>query len=124
MRYLFGKHQRVAKPATFTLALKRGSCAADGVLVLFAIRTQSDHPARLGVTIPKKTGNAVVRNRWKRLIRESFRLQQHQLPAGHDFVVRPKKDAKPTWPEIKKSIPKLALKAVKKLGDQSSSVTP
>lgn len=111
MRYTFGKHQRVVKAARFTLAMRRGACAADGVLVMFAIRNDDDAPARLGVTIPKKTGNAVVRNRWKRLIRESFRLQQHGLPPGHEFVVRPKKGAKPRWSAIKKSIPKLAAKA-------------
>ncbi|QDT06058.1 Ribonuclease P protein component [Rubripirellula lacrimiformis] len=116
IRYTFGKQQRVRKPAEFTLALRRGSCAADGVLVLFAIQSSEGSPPRLGVTIPKKTGNAVARNRWKRWIRESFRLQQDKLPTGHDFVVRPKKDAKPSWAEIKKSVPRLATKAVKRIG--------
>ncbi len=118
MKYLFGKSQRVVKGREFTVAMRRGGCAADGVLVMFAIRREAAHvdlPARLGVTIPKKTGNAVVRNRWKRLIRESFRTQQDQLPAGYDFVVRPKKDAVADWTAIKKSVPKLALKAIKKL---------
>ncbi len=115
MRYSFGKHQRVKRASEFTLALKKGGCAADGVLVLFACPTSPDREPRMGVTIPKRTGNAVVRNRWKRLIRESFRLQQHVLPTGYDFVIRPKKDAKPTWSEIKKSIPKLATKAVKRM---------
>ncbi|MGB7326987.1 MAG: ribonuclease P protein component [Rubripirellula sp.] len=115
MRYTFGKHQRVKRASEFTLALKKGSCAADGVLVLFAIASSPDAPVRMGVTIPKRTGNAVVRNRWKRLIRESFRLQQQSLPPGYDLIVRPKKDAQPTWAEIRKSIPKLAAKAVKRM---------
>ncbi|TWU59819.1 Ribonuclease P protein component [Rubripirellula tenax] len=119
MRYTFGKQQRVRRSTEFTLALKKGSCAADGVLVLFAIAaTATDQPPRMGVTIPKKTGNAVMRNRWKRLIRESFRLSQHNIPAGYDYVVRPKKDAKPTWAEIKKSVPRLAKKAVRRVGSQ------
>lgn len=120
MRYTFGKHRRVLKPTEFTLTLRRGQCAADGVLVMFAIRVDDpNRPARLGVTIPKKTGCAVVRNRWKRLIRESFRLQQDHIPAGFDFVVRPKKDARPTWEAIRKSVPKLAAKCERKCSDRS-----
>lgn len=106
----------------FTRTLRQGSCAADGTLVLFALPTPGAgiKPdvgiARLGVTIPKKMGSAVVRNRWKRLIRESFRTQQDQIPSGYDYVVRPKKGAQPDWIEIRSSIPRLAQKAVAKSG--------
>ncbi len=95
-----------------TRALHHGACAADGTLVLFAFKTSPDQAAKLGVTIPKRTGNAVVRNHWKRLIRESFRTQQTEIPTGYDYVVRPKKGADANWSAIQKSIPKLAKKAV------------
>ncbi len=89
---------------------------ADGVLVLFAVKRNSESASRIGVTIPKRTGNAVARNHWKRLIRESFRTQQDRVPEGIDIIVRPKKGAKASWPPIQKSIPYLTRKAIKRLG--------
>jgi ribonuclease P protein component len=115
MRKRFPKAQRVVHSNEFTLILRRGVCVADGTLVMFAVRDAGSRPLRLGITIPKKTGNAVVRNRWKRLIRESYRIQQHSLPDGLNVVVRPKKDAKADWMKIKKAIPSLVQRAAKKL---------
>jgi len=49
-----------------------------------------DQPARLGVTVTRKFGGAVQRNRAKRLMREVFRHSPDLFPAGIDFVVIPK----------------------------------
>ncbi|WP_164103111.1 ribonuclease P protein component [Candidatus Laterigemmans baculatus] len=66
---------------------------------------------RLGVTIPRKAGGAVVRNRWKRLIREAYRQLQHELPAGFDFVVRPRRGAVAEFGRVQQSLRRLAVRA-------------
>lgn len=42
---------------------------------------------RLGTTVSRKVGNAVVRNRWKRRLREIFRRNRDAIPSGFDYVV-------------------------------------
>jgi len=48
---------------------------------------------RLGITVSKKTGNAVKRNKVKRLIREFYRLHKIHYPQGYDIVIAAKKGA-------------------------------
>ena len=54
MNYRFSRSVRVRRSAEFTFAIRRGDCAADGVLVLFAVASETNSPARLGITVPKK----------------------------------------------------------------------
>ena len=62
----------------------------EGPLLVFALPNALGHP-RLGTSISRKVGNSVRRHRIKRLLRESFRLGQHELPQEYDYliVVRP-----------------------------------
>lgn len=109
------KQRRVTRGREFDEVIRRGACAADGVLVVFASRSIAGRDgSRLGVTIPKRAGTAVTRNLWKRLIRESYRTQRPSIPAGYDFVIRPKKGAHPNWAAIKKSVPALARRAARR----------
>ncbi|HJN07460.1 MAG: ribonuclease P protein component [Pirellulaceae bacterium] len=102
----FPKSSRVRKQADFDRAHRQRAYAADDTLVLRGCPNGLEH-ARLGLSVSRKVGNAVVRNRWKRLIREAFRMSRAEIPRGMDFVVRPRKGAVANLAAIEASLPQL-----------------
>ena len=94
------KLHRLTRTEQFQRVFAARCSAADAVLVVFALPNELPY-CRLGLSVSKKVGNAVVRNRWKRLIREAFRHCSSTWqssprplsirPGGFDIVVLPKK---------------------------------
>ena len=66
--------------------LYRTSGFADGYLVLYARKNRTGGN-RIGITVSKKLGHAVVRNRTRRRLREVYRLHEEQFQPGWDLVV-------------------------------------
>ena len=109
----------VRRGADFKRAYGRRCIASDKLLTVFGHHNGLPHP-RLGLSVSRKVGNAVVRNRWKRLIREAFRLSRQSLPDAIDLVVIPRAGAEPELSALLDSLPRLAERVARKLGDPES----
>lgn len=84
----FPRTARILSPADFARVYDRRCSAAAGPLVLYAApRDDAAAGARVGLSVSRRIGNAVVRNRWKRRLREAFRLVRSRLPVGTDYVI-------------------------------------
>lgn len=113
-RYGFSKLARLLKPAEFDRVMRGRVSASDGLVIVYAARGEGE-ATRLGLVVSRRCGNAVVRNRWKRLLREAFRLSIHELPVGLDLVVLPRPGADPHLVRLQKSLQTLAARLEQRL---------
>jgi ribonuclease P protein component len=96
--FRFPKSARLLCGEDFERVFARKRSASDAVLVVYACENTLG-TTRLGLAVSRKVGGAVQRNRWKRLIREAFRLNRVELPEGLDLIVLPKSAGKPSLAE-------------------------
>ncbi len=81
----FRRFQRLGRRRDFARVFDRRCSAADSRLVVY-VDANGLTNSRLGLSVGKRVGGAVARHRIKRLIREAFRLSQHELGGGLDIV--------------------------------------
>lgn len=74
------------KNQDFKKIYQRGQSYANRLLVVYHLPNEKDYN-RLGLVVSKKVGNSVVRNRVKRRIRESYRLNENALKKGYDLII-------------------------------------
>jgi len=89
-RAFYRKSERLLRGYQFRRVYEKGRRYNSSLFTLFVLKN-SESLTRLGVTATKKVGNAVQRNRCKRILREIFRQQKAVMTAGLDLVFNVKK---------------------------------
>jgi len=89
---MFTREDRLRKRSEFIHISKTGRSVQNSEFIVF-FSTGQNHRSRLGVTVTKRVGNAVTRNRIKRLFREYFRSNRENVGAYLDINIIAKKEA-------------------------------
>jgi len=112
--YDFPKIMHLRKRGEFDNVFGQRRSHADRVLIVYGA-TNARNVSRLGLVVSKKVGKANLRNRWKRLIREVFRLEQHKLSVPVDLVVIPRQGIVPDFYSVRRSFQYLSARLIKNL---------
>jgi ribonuclease P protein component len=110
----FRPHEHLRLASEFRRVYDRKRSVSDLRLIVYACENGRDYN-RLGLSVSRKVGGAVVRNRFRRLYREAYRLTRDGLPTGMDLVLIPRNAEQPTLEELKESLRSLLPQAARKL---------
>jgi ribonuclease P protein component len=118
--FRFEKHEHLRRPADFRRVYDRRRSTSDEWLIVYACENDLPH-LRVGLSVSRKVGNAVRRNRLRRLYREAFRLTRHQMPAGLDLILIPRRSDEPPLEVLKQVLPQLVRRVARKLGERGGA---
>lgn len=88
------KRGRLSRSADFDRVFRQGRSLGNRALVLYSFPRGEEGGPRLGLSVSRKLGGAVDRNRVKRLLREAFELEAERLPPGCDVVLVARPEAR------------------------------
>ncbi|MDZ4819099.1 MAG: ribonuclease P protein component [Planctomycetota bacterium] len=110
----FEKGDRLRTASEFRAVYQRRCSISNGRFTLASCANELGKP-RLGLSVSRKVGNAVARNRWKRLVREAFRYCRRQLPEGIDLVLIPRHPVPPDLESLQNELVRMARSLKKRL---------
>ena len=87
--YRFKSAQKLHGKDAFALVYQNGKRKSCGPVLVVATPNGLKFN-RMGLSVSRKVGNAVMRGKIKRLLREAFRLTQHDVPGGYDLILVPR----------------------------------
>lgn len=121
MALTFRRADRLTRRSQFERCLRQGAAGRDGALLVRAARNELGR-MRLGFRVPRSYGDAVERNRARRVLREAFRLSRAALAAetgGLDLVVAPRRGAAPDLAAWTESLGRCVRQAAARLGRET-----
>ena len=99
------KKHRIKKNDEFQAVFQKGKSNANRQFVVYQLDKEEQPNFRIGLSVSKKIGNAVVRNRIKRMVRQAITELKDEIASGKDFVIIARKPcAEMTYEEVKKSL--------------------
>ncbi|EAE1668870.1 ribonuclease P protein component [Listeria monocytogenes] len=99
------KKYRIKKNDDFQKVFRRGKSFANRQFVVYTLKQEGSNHFRIGLSVSKKIGNAVCRNRIKRYIRQSFHELESQLNPENEYIIIARKPAaNMDFHEVKKSL--------------------
>ena len=107
--YGFSEKEHLRRRRDFEATYKHRRSAADENLVVY-VRPNGLAFSRLGLSVSGRLGPATERNRFKRRVREAFRLHKHDLPQGFDLIVIPRRRLDQTVEEVYDTLSRLCTK--------------
>jgi ribonuclease P protein component len=116
--FTFRPHEHLRRPADFQRCYDRRRSASDGRLIVYACPNGLDY-SRLGLSVSRKYGGAVRRNRLRRLYREAYRLSRPDLPTGLDLILIPRGPAEPTLADLLTALPRLVGQVARRLAKEA-----
>jgi ribonuclease P protein component len=111
--FTFRPHEHLRRPADFQRVYDGRRSVSNGWLIVYACANGLPHN-RLGLSVSRKWGGAVVRNRLRRLFREAYRLTRPELPTGLDLVLIPRRND-PPLEELKRGLRHLVRQLARRL---------
>src|SRR6516164_7888494 len=102
--FTFRPHEHLRRPADFKRVYDYRRSASDELLIIYAAPNGLRY-SRLGLSVSRKLGGAVRRNRLRRLFREAYRLTRGEMPTGLDLVLIPRSTTAPRLIDLMTALP-------------------